>query len=92
MIAIAAYVTRLANSILFVIFSYSQDGKSALVVHNCLVNVEPGGLSIFFDSGQSTYQSLEDLIMSCPGLRILYPSIPKELAFDRIRLFKSQSP
>jgi hypothetical protein len=67
----------------------SGEEESVLVVHNCLVSVEVEGVSIFFDSGKSTYPSLEDLIMSCPGLRILYPNIPKDAAFDRVRLFRS---
>jgi hypothetical protein len=59
-------------------------------VHHCLVDVNKEGISIFFESGQCSYPTLQDLIMNCSGLRLLYPNVPKEQAFDRVRAFRAR--
>jgi hypothetical protein len=64
--------------------------RESLCVHHCLVDVNSSGLSIFFESGQCSYPTLEDLIMNCSGLRLLYPDVPKDQAFERVRAFRAR--
>mmetsp|Transcript_16859 Transcript_16859/g.25367 ORF Transcript_16859/g.25367 Transcript_16859/m.25367 type:complete len:1026 (+) Transcript_16859:137-3214(+) len=67
-----------------------SDGRAvALRAHHCLVNVEPSGLSMYFEDGECKYDSLEELVMKCTGLRTLYPDIPKDEAFNAISRFRT---
>jgi hypothetical protein len=56
-------------------------------VHHCLVNVGTDGVSIYFERGECKYSSLQELVMNCSNLLILYPNTSKEIAFDEILPF-----
>lgn len=77
-----------SHSLLISLLFSDRSRQESLCVHHCLVDVNSTGLSIFFESGQCSYPTLEDLIMNCSGLRLLYPDVPKDQAFERVRAFR----
>lgn len=72
---------------LVVSFTDLENEGSPMKVHHCLVNVGTDGVSIYFERGECKYLSLQELIMNCSNLLILYPNIRKEDAFDEIMPF-----
>jgi hypothetical protein len=72
---------------LVVSFTDLENEGAPMKVHHCLVNVGNDGVSIYFERGECKYLSLQELIMNCSNLLILYPNIRKEDAFDEIMPF-----
>lgn len=72
---------------LVVSFTDLECEGAPMKVHHCLVNVGTDGVSIYFERGECKYLSLQELIMNCSNLLILYPNIRKEDAFDEIMPF-----
>ena len=72
---------------LVVSFTDLESEGAPMKVHHCLVNVGSDGVSIYFERGECKYLSLQELIMNCSNLLILYPNIRKEDAFDEIMPF-----
>lgn len=72
----------------YLVVSFTDvDSVGAMKVHHCLVNVGEDGVSIYFERGECKYLSLQELVMNCSNLLILYPNIRKEDAFDEILPF-----
>lgn len=72
----------------YLVVSFTDMEKGApMKVHHCLVNVGTDGVSIYFERGECKYSSLQELVMNCSNLLILYPNTSKEIAFDEILPF-----